>query len=194
MQEALIPLPGVDSCKPLPIVLHGCLRVRLLQDQAVQELLLPVRALKETAHGNFRVGQHDQHMAGCSNFLQHFQGDVGVHEDRPALGCRLREDSQLQHFALPRDLIDPGLICFRRPPDEFVPVLQIPAPGQRREFLFVQPWQQPVVIVFLALDAVMLFRQQMHHGGLSGVGGAGDEIYILKIHGISVIGLHTIPP
>ena len=40
MEEAVIPLPGVDAHEAPAVVFHGRLRVRLLQDEAVEDQIL----------------------------------------------------------------------------------------------------------------------------------------------------------
>ena len=186
MQKSVVILLGVDSFQARAEIFQGQGRVRLLEQQLIQKLLLLIGALKKAVYGDLGVGQHNQHVFVVRDLPQYGNRDVGIHKYLFAPGRQPFQELQLQHGAFLGTAVDPGLVFVGRPPDEIAPVFQVAGVGQAGELFPVQPGGQLVVVIFLTGDAAVLFRQHLHHRGFARVGGPVDEIDILPSHVLHV--------
>ena len=163
MQKAVIAFLRIDPHETPPIVFHGPFRVWFFQDEAVQKLLLPIPALKEAADRDLRIRQHDQNVLPVRDGFQRFRTDVRVYKDQLSLSCQIGQDAEFQCFTFLRYAVIPRLVFLWRPANKVMPVDLIPCVAQAGKLRRVQSLKQPVVVIFLASDPVILLCQELDH-------------------------------
>ena len=121
-------------------------------------------------------------MTKIRNFLQHFQGQIGVHDD---LFAACRHFDQFQHLKLadfPGAALDPGIVFLRSTGNKGLPgghLLSIAQIGLQNRISHRPHFVDTVV--FAVVNHAVLLRQHGTHGGLACIGRTGDEITVAEI-------------